>query len=868
VKHTPFLQLVEETVKRGEFLSKTLALADSLDDIGGLSRNKRILLQHLPMVEHALRESLSSSVGAEIGGESEGLSDGKVSLDLEDGGSRTLHLLDDVSTAAVENSVDSSHSALGAGDVDKVDGLHEAGLSSQLASLEATTSSGHDLSGTTMDGIGVEDDILHVEADSTHVLVGHGSFLGHPLEGSNHRVLDLVQVLDGLGHINEDVGAGGLGSEAPDLAGIVDIPAVGLGQMASADLGVVTGVDLAFVDLLLELLIHGHGNGVDTVVLVGGLGEALHGRLGRNGLTVGDDGVGNLDLGSSHEVLLEILDADFQVKLSGSGDDVLTRLLDGARHKRVGLGETLETLDELGKIGGVLALDGATHDRGHGELHGAKRAHILVVGDGSGLGDELIDSGKENGVTARNGLDGLLLSGHLDHDTLDVLDVKVILLSGGVVGSKNADLESGADSSGEHTSESEETRTIGGGNHLGDVEEERTVGVAAAESNTSHIVGGTLVEGVHTVSLGLGGGRQMDDHHLEETTASREPALHATLHEGLLAELLVLLGEGNSDSLEELVDLLDFVVHGGHDDGADGLNDELDESALKGLARGRLVLEDPLLGLGIEEVISPETLGHLLVVNTELLGVHASELGEGEGPGVETGGESDGSLLSRDGHVSHSLITVGLDDDVHVLDFLLETLEHGLSLKLELKESTVELVDGDDGLDTLSKSLTKHSLGLHRHTLDAINHDESSVGDTKSRGNLSREIDVSGRIDQVDQKLGSLGLRDVDNTGTQLILDVEVEGDTSRLDGDGAGSLIGTGVGETLLSGLLVGNDTGSRDERVGKGGLSVIDVSNHRHVPDVGGAIHDGTHLLDCELNHCSKVSRKRVLDEGFLQR
>ncbi len=72
---------------------------------------------------------------------------------------------------------------------------------------------------------------------------------------------------------------------------------------------------------------------------------------------------------------------------------------------------------------------------------------------------------------------------------------------------------------------------------------------------------------------------------------------------------------------------------------------------------------------------------------------------------------------------------------------------------MQLEQSAVDLVDDDDGLDTLAKSLTQDSLGLHAHTFDAVDNDESAVGDTESGCDLGREIDVTGRVDQVDQEL-------------------------------------------------------------------------------------------------------------------
>jgi hypothetical protein len=46
-------------------------------------------------------------------------------------------------------------------------------------------------------------------------------------------------------------------------------------------------------------------------------------------------------------ILLEILEADFEVELTSASNDVLTALLNDTLHHGVGLGETLETFDEL-----------------------------------------------------------------------------------------------------------------------------------------------------------------------------------------------------------------------------------------------------------------------------------------------------------------------------------------------------------------------------------------------------------------------------------------------------------------------------------------------------------------------------------------
>src|SRR5689334_4664524 len=76
------------------------------------------------------------------------------------------------------------------------------------------------------------------------------------------------------------------------------------------------------------------------------------------------------------------LDADLQVQLTGSGHDVLTGCGSEALHQGIGLGQTLESLHELGQITGVGDIDGHAHDGRHGVLHGDDVVSLIVVGDG------------------------------------------------------------------------------------------------------------------------------------------------------------------------------------------------------------------------------------------------------------------------------------------------------------------------------------------------------------------------------------------------------------------------------------------------------------------------------------------------------
>ncbi len=69
-------------------------------------------------------------------------------------------------------------------------------------------------------------------------------------------------------------------------------------------------------------------------------------------------------------------------------------------------------------------------------------------------------------------------------------------------------------------------------------------------------------------------------------------------------------------------------------------------------------------------------------------------------------------------------------------------------------------------------------------------------------------------------------------------------------DGDAALLLVFASVCEAGLSGTRRSNDPGFGHQRVRQSGLPVIHVGNHRHVPDVGLLVHDGTDLIHSEVH------------------
>jgi len=171
--------------------------------------------------------------------------DGQVGLDGVQGSTNTLLFREDLTTTSVEARVNSSNGVFRALNFDQVDRLLETGLGGEHAGIEATTSSGNDLTSTTVNSVGVQDDIVNVEANSTNVLIAQGSFLGGPVEGSDAGILNFVQVLDSLGNVDQQVGSVSVRTKAPDLTGIAGVPVVFVSQDLTTDLGVVARVNLS-----------------------------------------------------------------------------------------------------------------------------------------------------------------------------------------------------------------------------------------------------------------------------------------------------------------------------------------------------------------------------------------------------------------------------------------------------------------------------------------------------------------------------------------------------------------------------------------------------------------------------------------------
>jgi hypothetical protein len=251
----------------------------------------------------------------------------------------------------------------------------------------------------------------------------------------------------------------------------------------------------------------------------------------------------------------------------------------------------------------------------------------------------------------------------------------------------------------------------------------------------------------------------VDNHHFEKRIGRREEFSHDDFQEGLALEILLFGTKFDVELANQSHDLLLPVGLDSVEDLEDRVKDKLVESTLK----AAFAALGPFLSLWVEVVVAltlklahtsqfllkedwtyPKSLHHLRLVDTKFLRISDSELSDSEGPPVQTRTEGNGALIWVDLDVTKGLVKVRGDNDVDGFDGSGERLIEILLSNLKLEQSTINLVDDDDRLDTLAKGLSEHRFGLDTDTFNAVNDDKSAISHSKSSSDLGGEIDVTG----------------------------------------------------------------------------------------------------------------------------
>jgi len=136
----------------------------------------------------------------------------------------------------------------------------------------------------------VENNILNVNSDLSHVFVSHDSFFSGPLESIFHRVFNFIHELNSFSGVNEHVGSLIFGSERPDFKGIRFFPTVCFNKFLSSFFGIIFFSDGSGFDFVSDSFIEGFGSAVKSVMFVGRFGHANLAGFFSDGFFESDNG--------------------------------------------------------------------------------------------------------------------------------------------------------------------------------------------------------------------------------------------------------------------------------------------------------------------------------------------------------------------------------------------------------------------------------------------------------------------------------------------------------------------------------------------------------------------------------------------------
>ena len=163
-----------------------------------------------------------------------------------------------------------------------------------------------------------------------------------------------------------------------------------------------------------------------------------------------------------------------------------------------------------------------------------------------------------------------------------------------------------------------------------------------------------------------------------------------------------------------------------------------------------------------------------------------------------------------------------LDDRGHGVEAVLDH-RHGA---VEVGADAVHLVDEADARHAVVVGLAPHRLGLRLDAGDRVEHRDGAVEHAQRPLDLDGEVDVAGRVDDVDAVVVPLagGGRRGDRDAALLLLDHVVHHGGAFVD---LADLVG-------LAGVV--------EDALGRRGLARVDV---RHDPDVAGLLEGELSLL-----------------------
>src|SRR5487761_244851 len=175
-----------------------------------------------------------------------------------------------------------------------------------------------------------------------------------------------------------------------------------------------------------------------------------------------------------------------------------------------------------------------------------------------------------------------------------------------------------------------------------------------------------------------------------------------------------------------------------------------------------------------------------------------------------------------------------------------EALAHGANHVVEIGAGTVHLIHKGDARDAILVGLTPNRFRLRLHTRDRIKNRDGPVEDAKGTFDFNGEIDVAGRVNDIDAIVGAKALPGGRGGGGS--------------DSDAALALLLHPIhrGRAFVDAADFVRDAGIEEDAFGRGRLAGVNV---RHDPEIA-------HAFELELpSHEICFRLPAVMGEGFIR-
>jgi hypothetical protein len=143
--------------------------------------------------------------------------------------------------------------------------------------------------------------------------------------------------------------------------------------------------------------------------------------------------------------------------------------------------------------------------------------------------------------------------------------------------------------------------------------------VTGLDGLSTWIINGSFIKVGSSVVLGLNWGWELIYNHFQESFSSIDPLLEDVLEKKFSSQFLLFCFKINFKMSEHFPNSIEVSLHDVSAESDDWFHNELDEASLELSSIISIVINLPLLGLLIKEVISPELLHHLIEVYLEFI---------------------------------------------------------------------------------------------------------------------------------------------------------------------------------------------------------------------------------------------------------